>query len=181
MNEIMLDIETLGANNNTVILSISAVKFNLSTGEIGDKFEMGLNILQQLFQKRDIENETIEWWSKQTDEAKKRITDLKQFNVYEVLTKFNIFAFKNVTHVKEIKIWGNGCTFDNIILESLYKSFSLDYPFPYWGNRDVRTLVDIADLDLKEFKFKGVKHNGLDDCLHQINYCHAAYKKLHKG
>lgn len=62
MNHFMLDIETLGTNNNALVVSISAVQFDMSSNEIGDKFEIGLNKEQQLEKGAIIDQSTIDWW-----------------------------------------------------------------------------------------------------------------------
>ena len=38
MKDIMLDLETLSLDNNAVVVSIGAVKFDLATGETGETF-----------------------------------------------------------------------------------------------------------------------------------------------
>ena len=49
---------------------------------------------------------------------------------------------------------------------------------PYWCDRDVRTIVSLGKIDTRDFKFTGVKHSTIDDCLHQINYCKVAYNNF---
>jgi len=41
---VMLDIETLGVSPGCVILSLSAVEFDINTGELGESFNMGIDI-----------------------------------------------------------------------------------------------------------------------------------------
>jgi exodeoxyribonuclease VIII len=65
-----------------------------------------------------------------------------------------------------------------VILRNLYKRCGFEFPTPFWSDRDVRTLVDIGDVDTSQYKFEGVKHRGIDDCKHQIKYCIDAMRKL---
>jgi len=46
MKHVMVDLETLSLNNNAVVVSISAVEFDLETGELGKTFEEGIDILE---------------------------------------------------------------------------------------------------------------------------------------
>jgi inhibitor of KinA sporulation pathway (predicted exonuclease) len=43
-------------------------------------------------------------------------------------------------------------------------------PWKFWNVRDVRTVVDIMKINPKEFIFNGIKHNALDDAVHQVKY-----------
>lgn len=44
MNHVMLDIETLGNQSNSVITSLGAVEFNLETGETGREFWQNIDV-----------------------------------------------------------------------------------------------------------------------------------------
>jgi exodeoxyribonuclease VIII len=170
----MVDLETFGTDSNSVIVSISAVVFDRATGEIIDTFEKGLNIKQQLDNGGVMDADTIMWWLSQSKEAQSELTKLGQTDISLALGEFAGFCSKNGVY----KIWGNGATFDNVILRNLYKRCGFEFPTPFWSDRDVRTLVDIGDVDTSQYKFEGVKHRGIDDCKHQIKYCIDAMRKL---
>jgi exodeoxyribonuclease VIII len=178
MRDIMIDLETLGTDSNSVILSISAVEFDLATGETGSEFEAGLDVQQQYKIKSVIDSDTVAWWFSQDNKAIDAITRLKRDSVDKVLKDFNDWLHSIDYAPKDIRLWGNGCTFDNVILRNLYKRSNVDFILPYWCDNDVRTLVTLGNINTRDFQFKGIKHRGIDDCKHQINYCNVAYKGL---
>lgn len=179
MKDIMVDIETLGTGSNSVIVSISAVTFDFLTGKIGKQFEVGINILEQALDGGIIDNSTLQWWSTQSKAAKKALTHIEPMTVEDALTSFNLWIEEAVTvEPKDVKLWGNGSNFDNVLIRNLYRRSDVDFVLPYWCDNDVRTLVTLANINTKDYKFTGTKHNGIDDCKHQVKYCVDAYKAL---
>ncbi len=162
----MLDIETFGVDSNSVVVSISAVVFDRESGENGATFEIGVDIKEQLDNGAVIDGDTIMWWLGQNDDARNQLTRMKKRSVGTALKKFTKFCAEH-----DVKcLWGNGATFDNVIVRNLYKRHGYEFPTPFWSDRDVRTAVDLNNIDTREFEFVGTKHNGLDDCRHQIKY-----------
>lgn len=166
MNDIMLDLETFSTDVNAVVVSISAVEFDYETGEIGREFEMGLNINEQTANGGVIDGDTVMWWLEQSDEARAKLLNVISCPIIDVLKEFNTFC----TEVAPERLWGNGSTFDNVILRQLYKRCKVDFVVPFWADADVRTIVSIFNIDKREFVFAGVPHNGIDDCKFQITY-----------
>jgi len=179
MKEIMVDIETLGTDSNSVIVSISAVAFDIANGKVGETFEVGIDILEQALHGGMVDNGTIAWWSTQSKEAKKTLTKISSQPVEQALSGFNKWLVDTVSvDLKDVKLWGNGSGFDNVIIRNLYRRSNIDFVLPYWCDNDVRTLVTLANIDTRDYTFEGVKHNGIDDCKHQIRYCSDAYRAL---
>ncbi len=166
MNDVMLDLETFGTGSNSVIVSISAVQFNIETGEIGEVFEQGLNLQQQIDAGGIMDAATVMWWLKQPEEAQVALTKLYDNPVIFVLEAFNEW----LTKIDCSGIWGNGATFDNTLLRNLYARHKIKFVLAYWADRDVRTMVATFAINRKQYKFVGTKHKGVDDCIHQINY-----------
>tara|TARA_R110000772_G_scaffold5454_8_gene19523 strand:+ start:467 stop:970 length:504 start_codon:yes stop_codon:yes gene_type:complete len=163
MTDIMMDIETLSVDSNALIISISAIKFDLTTGDTGDTFEMGLNLKDQGDAIMDAD--TVLWWLSQSKEAQEQLLGLTTEPSTDVLNKFNMWIGKGV-----YTLWGNGATFDNVIVRNLYKRLGIPFTIPFWNDRCVRTFVDVYNIDTRSYTFVGTKHNGLDDCKHQIKY-----------
>jgi len=61
MTDIMLDLETLGLDSNSVVISISAVEFNRKTGKIGREFEIGLQDKPQIDAGGIVNESTVKW------------------------------------------------------------------------------------------------------------------------
>lgn len=182
MKDIMIDIETLSANNNAVIVSISAVQFNLVTGKTGETFEIGISLEEQQKLGRDIAVDTVTWWLQQEKEAQHSLLSIDKVSIAEAIKGLNTFiatvASNCNVQLKKLNLWGNGSSFDNAIVRSLYKDVNSEFLLPYYCDRDVRTLVQIAMFNPFKVRFDGIKHNGIDDCKHQIKYCNMAYKQL---
>ena len=170
----MLDLETLGVDSNSVVISISAIEFNRNTGAIGREFEIGLDDNEQVANGGIIDQSTVDWWAQQDVIAQLEIARLPKLDVKDALLGYSEWVQKS----SALTVWGNGATFDNVILENLFKRHSINYPTKFWNNRCVRTLCDLTDIDTQNYDFKGVKHRGIDDCKHQINYCLDGIYKL---
>ncbi len=178
-NHIMIDIETKATDSNALIVSISAVVFDMATGELGGEFEIGLNEDQQMAKGAIINPETVKWWSEQSEEAQEALKRLTPVDIDEALHRFNSWIMDNFSAPSKIKLWGNGATFDNVIVRNLYERHGTKFVIPYYADKDVRTLAYIGKINPFSYKFEGIKHNGIDDCKHQIKYCTDAYQKIH--
>jgi len=172
MTDIMLDLETLGTDSNSVVISISAVEFNRRTGKIGREFEIGLDKFEQIEKGGVVDTATVEWWAEQSEDAKEEINRLHKQLVAIALNQYADWVRQSTANT----VWGNGATFDNVILENLFKRHGVNYPTKFWDNRCVRTLCDLLRINPKKTKFIGVKHRGIDDCKHQITYCMKGFK-----
>ena len=178
MIHIMLDIETLSTNSNGVITTISAVQFDLASGKMGKTFETAIKIKDQTDKGAVIDIDTVVWWMSQDTDAIISMLRIEKQNVDYALIEFNNWIASLGVVFNNVKLWGNGVSFDNVMVRNLYKRHDVKFILPYWCDNDVRTLVTIGGIDTRNFKFEGIKHNGIDDCKHQIRYCHAAYKGL---
>tara|TARA_B110000196_G_C20890767_1_gene541176 strand:+ start:144 stop:701 length:558 start_codon:yes stop_codon:yes gene_type:complete len=180
MNDVMLDIETLGNGSNAALVSIGAVGFDLSTGELGAEFNMKIDI-ETSTKYGDMDASTIKWWFKQSDKAQ-QVFNARAFGLNTVLRKFTMWLADNFDE-KYVKVWGNGSGFDNVILANAYKSTNMIIPWKHWNDRDVRTIVDlgraIKNIDPKAtMQFEGIQHDALDDAKHQAKYVSAIFQAL---
>lgn len=160
MTNIMLDLETLGNGTNAVIIAIGAVQFD-HTG-LGQTFYTTVDPQScvDLGMKMDVS--TVMWWMKQSDAARKAFDQAGT----PILGALHNFA----DYVKDCaggsaEVWGNGATFDNVILGNAYALASLPKPWPYWGDRCHRTLKNLYPHIT--FDKVGTAHNALDDAVSQ--------------
>lgn len=169
MNRIMLDLETYGRGPHALVLSMGACFFDEE--EVGDSIYMILSREDQ-WGKREINADTIKWWDEQ-GEAARKVLDAPQTPVLHVLNSFAAFIAAFADFPDSVEIWGNGATFDNVIMSTLYEDFNVRRPWSYSGDRCYRTLKNIAVPfgadDLPEFE--GAKHNALDDAIYQAAMC----------
>lgn len=171
---VMLDLETLGNVSNSVIASIAAVAFNIETGETGPQFYQRASIQSCLDIGLTVNGSTIQFWMEQENDARAELFKDTQ-NISAVLFNFRKF----LEQLGTVYMWGNSARFDLGILENAYlKLGNKQIPWNYSLERDVRTLVWFAPEIKKNEPFIGVKHNPIDDCLHQIKYCSKTWQKI---
>lgn len=175
MNHIMLDLETLDTTPTAVVVSIGAVAFDPESGMLGDKFyvEMPDDTHAQQNAGRTISGDTVQWWMNQSAQARMLFNDTPVESVIrtstlEALIRFARFVAANGD--REVKLWGNGADFDNIILGSLYGDMDMKRPWSYSRNRCYRTMKWAVPKDAAPFKPYGVHHNALDDAIAQANH-----------
>lgn len=187
MNNIMLDIETLDNRPNAAIAQVAAVMFDPSTGELGAEFNQVVDIDDSLLY-GTVNGDTIKWWMQQSDEARSIFKAESSTDLESTLHSFTEWVLENSDmKTKEgnpdALVWGNGATFDNVILGNAYEALGLVRPWSFWNNRDLRTVVDLGinlrGVDPKRnTEFDGVPHNALDDAKHQVKYLCSILKSL---
>lgn len=166
--DLMIDLETLGTDPDCVVLSIGACVFDFQKKKIVDKFYIVLDTEDQKNCFRTVDQNTLKWWSQQSNQAKKVFTEPKE-EVREALDQFVQFILRNGT-ISQIKPWGNGSTFDISILESLFKDYEVKVPWLFYNVMDLRTFVRFQGKGDKVPKLEGVNHHALDDAINQANY-----------
>ena len=196
--DVMLDIETLANSSNSAITQIGAAIFSRKTGDIIDTFKINVDAQSCVNLGMETGVATIEWWMKQSDEARKSIFAKPNKKIYYALEDFTTFIKKNwvAYHGGEIKLADPGdyaniedyfrsediklwchATFDEPNMDNAYRRCGLRSPWHYRSVRDIRTLTDLAEFTPP--RNTGVAHDALDDALHQIKYVVAAMQKLY--
>lgn len=155
---VMVDLETLGIRTTSVLLSIGAAKFNKD--EIIDKFYININISSCLKEGMTYDQTTIEWWKKQSEEAKASLRS----ELYEL--KAALIKFSEWFGPKPLPLWGNGVGFDNVILGSAFDRVGLPRPWRYLDDRCFRTIKALFPPK-EDVPFEGTPHNSLDDAIHE--------------
>lgn len=175
---IMLDLETMGASANAVICSMAAVDFDIETGSVGRIFNEVIDIQSALDAGLEVDGSTIKWWLRQSEVARIKVSGPGN-HINNVLINFTDFI--EGLGGKNVRVWGNGCRFDNGLLINAYRKCFLPIPIGYNMDRDVRTMVEIAPDVRKETPFIGTEHDPVDDCIHQIKYLVKAWNLSQVG
>lgn len=175
LNDLMIDLETLGTKVGSVITSIGAVQFDLRTGEVGKQFYQRIDIQSSLNHGMKVDAGALKFWFEQPDHSRLELTK-DGMTLGEALYKFRVFLQELGT--ADLKVWGNSNRFDLGALESAYSAIKQEIPWYFRNERDVRTLVAFAPDIKKNAVFKGTQHNAIDDCLFQIGYCSEIYNRL---
>ncbi|HCI6873457.1 3'-5' exoribonuclease [Klebsiella quasipneumoniae] len=183
---VMVDLETMGKKHNASIVAIGAVVFDPATGSIGESFYKVVCLESSVNWGAVIDPSTVIWWLKQSSEARSAIVNDDAIPLLDVLLQFREFVSDNVAGgSKKAQVWGNGASFDNSILRSSYDCIAEDYPWEYWNDRDVRTMVELGQaigFDPKTtIPFEGDRHNALADAIHQARYVSAIWQRIISG
>lgn len=179
-HHLVIDLETMGTNINAPIVVIAGVLFDPQTGEIGLVFYKVISLVDAMKSGGIPDGETIEWWLKQSSEARSALL-MDQIPLDDALLQLREFIDENADE-KFIQVWGNGATFDNTILRRSYERLGIPCPWRYYNDRDVRTIVELGKaigFDARAtVPFEGVRHNALDDARHQAKCVSAILQKL---
>lgn len=152
----MLDIETLGTYGCAVLLQVAVVSFD---GK--ETFNVKFN---RESQPKSITTEaTIKWWEDKD-------MPIGHVNLIEGLKDLREFL-KDADEV-----WSHN--FDYDILFNVSREYGLDIPYHYRKFRDIRTLVALSQIDIKQFDWSEKTHDALDDCRFQIKYCSEAMRMI---
>jgi len=161
MKHCMIDLETLSTRPTASIVSIGACKFDFEIG-IFDKFYINVSAHSCKMHGLHISTDTIEWWSKQSKEA--RLTWQKDpVSLQDALQKFLDWYGD-----KSMKTWSNGADFDLPIIANALLTCNLQVPWKYWDGSCVRTIQMITNTKVP--RSDGTHHNALDDAVNQANY-----------
>lgn len=163
---VMVDIETLGRDAGCVILSVGAVRF--SEDGIEQSYYESVNRESCEHAGLETDDETLEWWQDQPEEAREVLTGGEDLEV--VLD--NLRAF----YMGADEVWANSPAFDVKILEAAYDAVGLEPPWNFWETRDVRTIKALPGA--VEPENEGVAHDALDDAKHQARVAAGTLAKM---
>lgn len=175
--DIMVDIETLGQNNDAVILSIGAVRFTETT--VLDPYKVNVAMVAQ--PGRTIDPRTVTWWMQQSPEAKDALFDPVPVTLELALKEFRTW----VEAVPRDYVWANGASFDLGILRHAYKGY------PPWSHRQELCMRPLRCLAVAVWNLHwrgysktqrmGVKHDALGDAIVQAQFVQQVYKQARAG
>lgn len=159
MNNIMLDLETMGTSPNAAIVSIGACFFDIKTRDIGPRFYCTLNLDEVVRTGGEMDASTVLWWMEQSDEARRAIYHAPHACEPDTaLADFSHFV-SNFTSSHPI-VWGNGA--------SMYRRLNHPLPWQWWNDRCYRTIVKThPNADKIFIERNGTKHHALDGAIHQ--------------
>lgn len=180
--DIQIDLESLDNKVGAVITQIGAAEFNRSTGKVGRTYST--NIDAESCQKKGmtISASTVMWWLKQSKEAQSSLFSSQPRPIDEVLKEFKGWCAECRKELTDKLIFWCHASFDFPILMRAFELCDIE---PFWGYRDyrdIRTVVDLADINLKNYRMEeGKAHNALNDALNQIKYTSEAINIIQEG
>ncbi|MBJ9599669.1 3'-5' exoribonuclease [Citrobacter werkmanii] len=180
---LMVDMETMGNGPDAPIVSIGAVFFDPSTGNTGAEFYQVVSLESSMSFGMKPDASTIQWWLKQSSEARSAILVDEAMGLRESLELLADFIAENAANGSHtVQMWGNGCSFDNVILRRAYALTDTPFAVPFWNDRDVRTMVELGKSvginPRYDIPFEGDIHNALSDARHQVKYVSEIWQRL---
>lgn len=151
---VMLDLETFGTRPGACIVSLGAVRFG--EGKILDRYYARIDPMDAQARGLVIDAATVVWWMQQSAEARVEIAAGGGKLLADVLGEFTAWIGEG-----ETEVWGNGASFDNVLLDEAFRACGLKRPWPFWMDRCYRTVKELHP-DVKLVR-KGTHHNALDD------------------
>lgn len=172
MNHVMVDLETLGTQPGSVILSIGAVLFEPNPKEgdlfIGEEFYCVVGRPTCEAAGLTVSQDTLNWWKKQSPEARtvlEQSLDPKQsVSIAKALTGLAAFIPEGA------KVWSNGANFDQPLLDVAYNKCGITLPWKYWNSRCYRTIVALHPNEKALRPPTVCAHNALEDAKWQARH-----------
>lgn len=195
MNHVILDFETLSTRPSACILSMGLVPFSDDDSAEDKTFEelkkdgihVKFDVKRQVDLGRTINHDTLDWWSKQSPEAKKVFSPRDSDMAIEYLPKI-INGFIKQNGITSYSNWYARGMMDYPIFESIYRdSLEVELPeeYKFWNCRDLRTAIHFltgnerGKIELSsEIMSKAVVHNALDDCCLDVLRLQEGFKAL---
>lgn len=166
----MIDLETLAVSPRSVILTLGAVHFDPWDSGYTDSLYLKIDLDDQDQLGREIDPNTLDWWSKQSPEIMEEAFDTNnRIKLVDAMDQFQKFAWKCSN------FWSHGASFDLVILEDILHQIQKPLIWNFWQMRCTRTLFSLGqDPEMPQ----NAKHNALEDAIRQSIGVQNVYKKL---
>lgn len=159
---IMIDLETMGTGPDAAIVAIGAVGFD-NMGILRE-FYAHVDLGSAIKSGASVDASTIMWWLKQSDEAREALIEAEAHSLVGALSALNNW----VPWAGVSGVWGNGATFDNVILRQSYNRTAVRCPWPFWQDKCYRTVKNAYPHIMMDRS--GTHHNALDDAKSQAKH-----------
>jgi 3' exoribonuclease, RNase T-like len=156
---IMVDIETLDTQPSAIILSVGACV--ISPNRFRPQFYGELSVLHQHNLGRTTSQDTLDWWSAQSNCPKHGT-----FLLGETLQEFSRWI---AACTSDPVIWCKGTDFDVAILGHAYKMCQVPIPWKYNSVRDFRTVKKLFSESVSPDIVNTAAHNALADAQYQTD------------
>jgi exodeoxyribonuclease VIII len=174
-NHVMIDIETMGSGVDAAVFRLTAVPFNMATGDTAEPFDYNISMESEMMEGFNIDVSTVKWWMQQDEEARKTFYEAEGIHTQTVFLMFDEWLEKNQPEM----LWANGASFDFAIIRNHYRKITGLKDWPYFRQENcIRSFTNMYPDIKKNAKFEGTPHNSIDDCKHQIKVLRQTMKKL---
>lgn len=173
MTHVMIDLETLGTDPDAAIVAVGAVKFEPMDKSVElDSFYAIIDAESCMPFKFSMSAGTVAWWMHPERAAARKIFHADER--VDIVTALDALA--QWFGPDSLPVWGNGATFDNVILRTAYEKTGLICPWRFYHDRCYRTVKNFAPhVDMHR---EGTHHNALDDAVSQAKHLQAIVENL---
>lgn len=190
--DLMVDTEGLSWSPHGVILSMAVVPFRMKDSDsLETLVKRGLylkfNVKEQIGLGRHIDKGTVDWWKRQSEDAKKILIPSEE-DVYmkeglEILGSYISNWYTRKTGI----FWARGIQYDWSLIDDIYHHMEVENPMNGWLLQDTKTMMRMltgdlyAKYDLDSGVPEGfVAHDALYDACHEVLKVQELYKKFFK-
>lgn len=167
MNDLSVDIESMGQTPGSAVVGIGACFFDTATGQIGDSYYQAVNLATCVRAGLTMDPGTVMWWMQQSEEARNAIC----FTTIQLEVALREFA--EWIHARcprdAVRPWLRGPSFDAALLTAAYRATGIELPWFYWNERCHRTLT-ARNPSVEPPERLGTFHNAKDDAIHQARW-----------
>lgn len=189
--DVMLDLETLGTKEGSIILSVAMKTFNVDVLRAPkEEFDIHqhISVLSSLFHHLRSDESTEEWWMRQTATARQKVLD-GQRDAVDVENVMHLLyqLLKKWGEKYNLYIWGRGVgSFDLPLLDAVMRTVmgeGYKTPWKYWAAMDVRTLMNFCKMCGFTPLPQDMPHDAMEDVNKQIKevQCCWQYVKVERA
>lgn len=169
----MIDLETLALTSDAVVVSVGACCCDLekSTFDIVSEYYSAVYV-NETQSRRALDISTVNFWLKQSEEARAVFVDPNKKTVYEAVQ--DIIA--DMVDFKPTTVWSKGVDFDIPIIEHVLKQMGWPVPWTYKQRMCYRTVAEIHKSVMQPIALPQFKHHALRDAKYQLLHLWAIYQ-----
>ena len=160
----MIDLETMGTQPGSAIVAVGAVAFDAE--KIHDTFYQTSSLDSAVAYGLTLDPATVTWWMQQSDAARAEIVEPMNYSLCLVLDTLRDWMRLPTEGIEGV--WGNGATFDNVLLRVAMEKTGVQPPWKFWQDKCYRT-VKGAHPEIHIVK-EGTAHKAIDDALSQAKH-----------
>lgn len=173
MNHLMIDLETLSLKPNAAIAAIGVAIIDSGLTRTLASHEVQINLKTCEAAGLHLDLETIQWWMKQSEAARKYTFGGQGAPLKNALETLNDVY----TDFECEKVWGNGSAEDLIWLQSAYEAVGLSPAWTYKDRMCYRTLRTMFPVELERDP-ELLPHVAEHDAVYQAQHLIAIMKNL---
>ncbi|MCY1200475.1 3' exoribonuclease, RNase T-like [compost metagenome] len=176
----VVDLETESTAPNAGITAIGIVYLHVPAGPLSAPVLLEFYVRTDHAGTGHVDPGTLGWWEQQSPEARAEVDgSLPRTLIGDALAQVERFMTSLVPRKGDRLVWGNGSSFDNVILREAFSTHGQKAPWEFWNDRDLRTLLAVFP-SAKGAAFEGIKHHALHDARHEAKALLAGLTALNR-